>query len=64
VPIPWEIIVGAGGGFAFAIWVVDQLWKAHKDADQRERERTAAAEAELRALVAELRNALRKGTPK
>ena len=64
MPIPWELIVGAGGGFVFAIWVVNQLWRAHQDADQRDRDRAAVAESELRALVAELRKALAKGTSK
>lgn len=40
------------------------LWRNHLAADERERKRTAALESELRAIVSELRNALRKGTPK
>lgn len=37
------------------------LWRNHLASDERERARGAAAEQELRAIVAELRTALRKG---
>jgi hypothetical protein len=37
VPIPIEVILGSGGLAVFAVWVVNELWKAHKasDADVR-----------------------------
>jgi hypothetical protein len=40
------------------------LWRNHLAADERERLRTSTLEIELRAIVSELRNALRKGAAK
>lgn len=33
MPIPFEILVGTGGLAVFAVWVVNELWKAHKASD-------------------------------
>ena len=40
------------------------LWRNHLATDERERARTNALESELRAIITELRNALRKGAAK
>jgi len=37
------------------------LWRNHLANDERERKRTETAEADNRAIIAELRQALRKG---
>ena len=61
---PWELIVGAGGGFVFAAFVANILWKAHLAADKREQDRADRAETDLREIIAELRAALRNADPK
>lgn len=57
MPIPIEVILGTGGLAAFATWVVNELWKAHKAADQRERDRTDALEKRLADVVDILKRA-------
>jgi len=62
VPIPIEWLVGPVAALALALWISNALWKAHLAADDREHRRADAAEAELKTIIAELRQALRKGT--
>lgn len=39
------------------------LWRNHLAADERDRKRAEVAEADNRAIIGELRKALRKGVP-
>lgn len=59
MPIPIEVILGSGGLAAFAIWVVNELWKAHKASDAREQKRADDAEARLAAFIGRLEQAPR-----
>jgi hypothetical protein len=51
VPIPIEVILGSGGLAAFAIWVVNELWKAHKAADADVREQRDALADRLERVI-------------
>ena len=61
---PWELIVGAGGGFVFAVWVVNKLWQAHLAKDKREEDRSDRLEARLDRIVDALDAGLKKAEPK
>lgn len=51
VPIPIEVILGSGGLAVFAVWVVNELWKAHKASDQDVREQRDAAVRRLEDVI-------------
>ena len=57
MPIPIEVILGSGGLAVFAVWIVTELWKSHKAADQRERDRADALEKRLADVVDILKRA-------
>lgn len=63
LPTEW-VIAGMVTIISVLSTTVAVLWRNHLATDERERARTNALESELRAIITELRNALRKGAAK
>lgn len=60
VAIPFEWLVGAGGGFVFAVIVAKSLWDAHRADDKDIRDQRDAAVRRLEDVI----GLVKKGQPK
>lgn len=62
--IPVEWLVGPLGGFVLALWIIWQLWKAHREADAREQKRADDADARLGRIADAIGAGLERPEPK